>query len=261
MKSIFFKPRYIAGIFILLVATLSTYLLIESAPSTGTAKTMNADDRSSYTFELPSSAGHSRLSAAQAAQFPLSDQYQLEGVLKAEQVEDTVALIKDLHDGRPSRQIHLGGELTDGCILRELYADFALLDRDGRLERIVMKTAHSQSDNAAPATRQATQQQTTPVPIHPVDTGVRQELPRAGLPLSTIPPLSLAATPGANNRPSDRDLQIIESAKLPAYHEELRKRMIVPPAPDTNILATPERSVPKAQGNRLPTASYTPPQS
>ncbi len=88
-----------------------------------------------------------------------------------------------------------------------------------------------------------------------------QALPRAGLALKVRPQLRKNQSQDGQQRTSERDQQIADSAKLSGYHLEQRNRMIVPRASNTNVPDTPERAVPKAQGNRLPTASYTPPQS
>lgn len=259
MKTALFNVRRTAVVFALLALALLIFLVVRWQVS-AQDDTINPDDLLHAQTDQPAGAGHRRQNPLQAVEIPLSTQYQLKGIIAAASVEDSEVIIHDLSSERRDQHLHLGEQLADGGILREVYASSVIIDRDGRLERIVMKANQSKSADKA-------KQQAAPPPRPEVSTtssdefNARQELPRAGLSLQSTQTTQQSKPPEFNQRNSIRDQQIANSAKLPGYHSEQRSRLIVPPAPDTSVLETPERIVPKAQGNRLPTASYIPPQS
>lgn len=161
---------------------------------------------------------------------------------------------------------HEDASLNSDRLIREQSADTGhrrvssmILERNGNLERAVLKIDGVQNDPK-------TKEENKPLPISELNLvatldDYKQALPRAGLAPANMQQSAPKKMATADKRDSMRDRQIANSAKLPGYHLEQRNRMIVPQAPDSSVLDTPERSVPKAQGNRLPTASYTPPQS
>lgn len=248
--------RVVAGCALALLA-LAIFGLVRWIVFAHDDAAINVDDLTQAQTDQPAGAGHSRLSASQAAEIPLSSQFQLKAIIAASEVEDQVAVITEIGSSWPDQHRHLGEQLRDGSVLRELFPTFAIIDKDGRLERVPLKglKAGAQSNQGKDKAKADQQQEAEP----PLDKQAPQELPRAGLaPKSAT---RLAHQPEQRRTNTQQDKRIADSAKLPAYHLEQRNRMIVPQAPDASVLDTPERSVPKAQGNRLPTASYTPPQS
>ena len=258
MKTALFNVRRIVVLSALSALALLVFLLIRWTVFAQDEDAMNPDDLSHAQTDQPAGAGHRRMNATQATEILLSTQYQLKGIIAAASVEDSVVIIHDISTERRDQHLHLGEQLADGSILREVYASSVIIDRDGRLERIVLKENRSTNQSKA-----IEQQESRPeaAPATSTEPGERQALPRAGLSLKTTPPTrqSKPTDPGRGN--SLRDQQVADSGKLPGYHREQRSQLIVPPAPDSRVLETPERIVPKAQGNRLPTASYIPPLS
>lgn len=265
-ETLFNSGRLSARLFLAALIALSIFALYSWL--------MYEENGNSHTDQTPhtlgaqvSSDGHRRLSAAQIALLPLSTQYQLIRVVTMANGEDSIATIRDLQSGRRDQQVHLGGELVDGSIVREIFPNEVVLDRDGRLERVgTKKIAEPElqpKSTDAKRTHDAADEETESTPQLVAISRASEELPRMGLSISSVhaQPRRIQKPREPQARNSARDQQIAESAKLQGFHLEQRNRMIVPHAPDTTVLETPERSVPKAQGNRLPTASYTPPQS
>lgn len=269
MKTALFKVRRTAVVLALLTLTLLIFLGVRWQGS-AQDDTINSDDLIHAQTDQPAGAGHRRTGILQAVEIPLSTQYQLKGIIAAASVEDSVVIIHDLsahdlsaHDlssERRDQHLHLGEQLADGSVLREVYDSSVIIDRDGRLERIMLKT-NPNKDQEKTKERQAQEAQPEISSVISNDANIQQVLPRAGLSLQITQTEKRNKTSEPMRRDSLREQQIADSAKLPGYHLEQRSRHIVPPAPDTSVLETPERIVPKAQGNRLPTASYIPPQS
>ncbi|MBI3713550.1 MAG: hypothetical protein HY253_11405 [Burkholderiales bacterium] len=260
MNSGLLNSRRVMGGIALSLLAIAVFVLVRWTVFDHEEISLNPDDLMHAQTDQPTGAGHRRLSASQTAEIPLSNQFQLNAIIAATNMEDNIAVISEIGSNRPDQHRHLGEQLSDGSILRELFPTFAIIDREGRLERVPLKKAAQINDNKS----NNNQEQTPTAQLEPVTTtenGEQQELPRAGFALKAKSPSHHVPRQDAKQRTSVQDRQIAESAKLPGYHLEQRNRMIVPQAPDSSILDTPERSVPKAQGNRLPTASYTPPQS
>lgn len=262
MNSSLLNSRRIVGVIALSLLAVAVFVLVRWTLFVHDETTLNPDDLMHAQSDQPAGAGHRRLNALQAVEIPISTQFQLKKIIPAASVEDSVVIIRDINAER-DQQLHLGEQLANGGILREVFATSVILDHDGRLERVILKADGQQTKNKSSEEKKQ-EHVPEPSPAHNSDNKenqANQELPRAGLAPAVTTQARAMKDVAATKRDSIRDEQIANSAKLPGYHTEQRSRMIVPPAPDTSVLTTPERSVPKAQGNRLPTASYTPPQS
>lgn len=262
MNSGLLNSRRIVGGIALSLLAVAIFALVRWTAFDYDEASPNPDDLMHAQTDQPAGAGHRRLNASLAVEIPLSTQFQLKKIIPAASVEDSVVIIRDMSAER-DQHLHLGEQLANGGILREVYATSVILDRDGRLERVILKAEGVQTKNKTSEEKkpdQVPEPSSVTTPDNKENKN-NQELPRAGLAPPVTTQTRAVNAAAATKRDGIREQQIANSAKLPGYHTEQRSRMIVPPAPDTRVLDTPERSVPKAQGNRLPTASYTPPQS
>lgn len=259
MKLPFMNPRRLLGGIALGIVALAMFFLVYRIFFPHDEGVLNPDDLMQAQLDQPA-AGHRRLSASQTNEIPLSSQYEVTDILPANNTEEAQAVITEIGSKRPDQRVLMGEQLRDGSIVREILSSYVIIDRDGRLERIPL--SRHRSNNPSPsAIDQVKETLPESAPVSAADNRAQQELPRAGFALKSTATLHTTNKRDAGQRNNARDQQIAQSAQLPGYHLEQRNRMIVPQAPNSTVLDTPERIVPKAQGNRLPTASYTPPQS
>lgn len=124
-------PRLLSFLlFIALCMSLAWWLMPLFSPA---PRSLSAPPSS--TFSAPNLSSASALLGGQTS-LASNNQYQLTGIVRAQDARDSVAILSSA--GQPAMSVKIGAKIASEINLSEIHADYVLLDDHGSLKRIAL---------------------------------------------------------------------------------------------------------------------------